>query len=52
MALGCHDGEPTEEGASCEKVCENAADSLAPLPVVCVTAARDCEEAAQCGSGE
>lgn len=52
MALGCHDGKPTEEGASCERVCENAASSPVPLPVACVTAARDCEEAAQCGSGQ
>ncbi len=50
MKLGCHDGDPTAEGASCVAVCENAADSPSPLPVACVTRAADCEAAAQCGS--
>lgn len=48
MAMNCHDGNPTKEGASCVEVCQNAERNGLPLPVACVTVSGSCEEAAQC----
>lgn len=47
--LGCEEGETTDEGATCEMWCENAARSPAPLPVACMTRAQSCEAAGNCG---
>jgi len=47
--LGCEEGEPTEQGASCEMVCENAASSPAPLDVACLSRAMSCADVMRCG---
>jgi hypothetical protein len=46
--LGCPEGEPTEAGASCEQVCDNAQASPAPLPTGCVAQATTCDAATNC----
>lgn len=52
-ALGCQDGEPTAEGATCEVVCSNAAQSgFAPLNTTCLSSAKSCAAADMCGAAK
>lgn len=46
--LGCEEGKPTDGGASCEMVCENAEQSPVPMPVACMAQARSCAQVPDC----
>jgi len=47
--LGCPEGQPTPNGASCEDVCRNAEESGATvLNPACVLSAPTCEDARRC----
>lgn len=50
-ALGCESGELTDDGASCEDVCENLEAANLPgarWPVSCVLGAESCSAADRC----
>jgi hypothetical protein len=46
--LGCKEAAPTNDGATCEMVCENAQASPSPLPVACISRAITCPAAESC----
>lgn len=46
--LGCAEAAPTDDGASCEMVCQNADASKSPLPVACISRAQTCAAAELC----
>lgn len=48
-ALGCEEGEPTPEGATCEAICEHAISvPYSRLDIACVQAAPSCVAARRC----
>lgn len=48
-ALGCPEGEPTPDGATCETWCSGVQKSGAyTLDTECVTRAADCNEVEEC----
>jgi len=42
--IGCEEAQPTDEGATCVEVCENAGD----LPLACLAGADSCVDAEAC----
>jgi len=50
-ALGCPEGNPTEEGDACEAVCENVqASGIVKLDLDCRANIASCAEIDECGS--
>jgi hypothetical protein len=46
--MSCPESLPTEGGATCEMVCENAISNGLRVPLTCLTAATSCDIAARC----
>lgn len=46
--LGCEEGKPTPEGATCKQVCENMEKNGMPFDTSCIAAIKNCEQLDSC----
>lgn len=46
--LGCEEGKPTPNGASCLEVCKNSLTGPVPFNTACASKAVSCEESEGC----